>query len=683
VVDAAEIGDRAPRPDPRVNAVAMVAAAAAAAAAYVAALSTSVLPARGFAVVLLTAAPVLAAVALPVFWCRAAAEGDAALRWFATGLAAGLPAMVLQLVSFPSVAPGGGVLSTSGTGSAGLYLTFHLALALGALAGVLRLGARWQPVGVVGSVLLALLLAIDAVPVPRLLNADGSYTGVFIVAEVSTAVLTALCLVAWLSRQGRAARPLHSAVALALSLATYDLVLNAVSARRFDPVWWSSLSMRFATYAVLAAVALGTVLRQLSRWEAYSETELRRREEQLRASLGRTQELLTSASRTAHALQRALLPSELVTAPEVSLAARHRTADGADEVWTTWYDTMPLPSGGIALVVGEVEGRDVGAAPLVGLVRGAVRSYALEGHPPSVVLNQANALLCAAGAARTVSLAYVEVYPNDRIVTVAVGGPPTVTVLGPDGTAAAPLRPRPGPSLGSAPDTRWQERTVLLDRAALLVLSTGELDTPRWGLVPSPRTAGPAERHRPDEVADLAAAAVPPGQALAVVVARVSAGHRPAVSRRLPVHRTSAGVARVWVSDLFAEWRRSGSLADTEATRDLADTAQLLLTELVSNAVRHSDVSIGLHVALDQERLRIEVSDSSHRMPVLRRAGGEDTAGRGLFLVETLSSGWGVELHDEGKTVWCELGLQGPAASAELDEEALLAAFGDPEDVGA
>jgi anti-sigma regulatory factor (Ser/Thr protein kinase) len=460
-------------------------------------------------------------------------------------------------------------------------------------------------------------------------------------------------------------------------------VPQRVSARRFDPVWWSSLAMRVATYGVLAAAAIAVVLRQLSSQERYAEQELTRREHQLSDSLTTTQELLAEVVRNTEALQRALLPSEIVAPPGVEVAARQRTS-GEDAVWNTWYDTVPLAWGGVALVVGLVDGQDVTAAPVVGLARGALRSYALEGHPPGVVLERANAFLLSAGAARSVTVAYAEIYPDDRLATIAVAGAPSVVVTEPDGRQT-PLTARRGPQLGLADAGRWGETTILLPESAALVLSTEAVGAAPDG-ARQPTDRGPVVVDTaPHVLADEVVALVPAGTPLAVVVARPGAAHHASVHRTLPVHRLSAGVARSWVADLFRVWQESGTLPASAATAEHGDTAALLITELVSNAVRHGDLSVEVRVVLTGQRLRVSVFDSSHRMPVLRRAGAADTAGRGLFLVESMAGAWGVDVRDEGgKDVWFELDLaSAPLAEAdlngELDEDALLAAFADDE----
>ena len=109
---------------------------------------------------------------------------------------------------------------------------------------------------------------------------------------------------------------------------------------------------------------------------------------------------------------------------------------------------------------------------------------------------------------------------------------------------------------------------------------------------------------------------------------------------------TSAAAARGFVTATLRDW-------GLEATTDVA---VLLADELVTNAILHAKSEIGVTVALQPNPLRVDVSDASHALPVLRE---EDErlreSGRGLHLVETLAAAWGVIPHAVGKTVWFEL----------------------------
>lgn len=98
------------------------------------------------------------------------------------------------------------------------------------------------------------------------------------------------------------------------------------------------------------------------------------------------------------------------------------------------------------------------------------------------------------------------------------------------------------------------------------------------------------------------------------------------------------------------ELRRRGVVSDEAVFR-----AQLLATELVTNAVRHAGSSVELTVALGEDHLRIQARDKSTATPAPPRPDTE-TRHRGLLLVEDLSERWGVEVEDHtGKVVWCDV----------------------------
>ncbi|MET8622998.1 ATP-binding protein [Kitasatospora sp. NPDC004669] len=122
-------------------------------------------------------------------------------------------------------------------------------------------------------------------------------------------------------------------------------------------------------------------------------------------------------------------------------------------------------------------------------------------------------------------------------------------------------------------------------------------------------------------------------------------------------HRRSAGVARNYLRDFLDQVPGGGALAET---------GELVLSELVTNAVQHARVSPGREIAVRFEivctHLRIEVHDASGEKPVIRRSAGVDElSGRGLFLVEALSVDWGCtpRLGGIGKIVWALVGPGG------------------------
>ncbi|MFF5307625.1 ATP-binding protein [Streptomyces sp. NPDC013161] len=101
--------------------------------------------------------------------------------------------------------------------------------------------------------------------------------------------------------------------------------------------------------------------------------------------------------------------------------------------------------------------------------------------------------------------------------------------------------------------------------------------------------------------------------------------------------------ARVIVRARLRYWGRPG----------LVEPAELLVTELVTNAFKHGLGDVGLRMYLTDTHLLIEVRDGSHQLPVLRKAAPDDENGRGLFLVRAISDAWGVST--DGTTTWCSL----------------------------
>lgn len=356
-------------------------------------------------------------------------------------------------------------------------------------------------------------------------------------------------------------------------------------------------------------------------------------------------------------LQRALLPSRLPDVEGLPLTARYVPAAEPGRLGGDFYDVVPLDGGAAALVVGDVAGADVTATALMGQLRSAVRAYALEGHPPTVVVNRANDFHLGLGSGRLATLAYAMVHPSDRIVTVVRAGhvPPLLTSPGADPCFLDSVG---GPPLGVRTGEVWRESTTQLPAGSTLVLYTdglvrddGSLDDGMGELLAAVADGDPTAP--PEDMAQLLARLLPerPSDDTVLLVGHLSAEQLDRVTelrRPLPPTPESATVARWLVTDLLRD----------VLGRDQLDTAALLTTELVSNAIRHTRDELVLTVRLENGRLRVGVSDSSHRRPQLVRVGERDTSGRGLHLVEALADEWGVSPDERGlgKTVWFELG---------------------------
>lgn len=144
----------------------------------------------------------------------------------------------------------------------------------------------------------------------------------------------------------------------------------------------------------------------------------------------------------------------------------------------------------------------------------------------------------------------------------------------------------------------------------------------------------------------------------------------------LPGAPSSVPTARRFVERILASWGRP----------EASWTAALLVSELSANCTLHARTDFTVRIELQEEQVRLQVTDGSLRPPAVRDYGTSATTGRGLRLVAELAQDWGVDLHDDGKTVWVLLSRSqtapGDADEEDLDVDAILAAFGedDPDD---
>jgi serine phosphatase RsbU (regulator of sigma subunit)/anti-sigma regulatory factor (Ser/Thr protein kinase) len=365
--------------------------------------------------------------------------------------------------------------------------------------------------------------------------------------------------------------------------------------------------------------------------------------------------------RVAEALQRRLLPHSVPAVPGMTAAARYVAASDEMAVGGDWYDVVPLPSGSVLAVIGDVEGHSLDAAALMGRMRSAMLAYALDGHTPGGVLERLNRYVLAVEPDHLVTCCCLELSPDERIATIAVAGHPPPLLQTTDGRALY-VDVDPGPPLGVLDDPGYAETSVVLEDVASLALYTDGLVERRGSSLTTGmeelrmRLEGlPPTSSLEDVVTGLLARAdsaeAGDDVALLVLSLDVSARMRPeGVGRRLPPEAASVAAARSFTTDILAEW----DLAH------LRDRAELLVSELVTNAVLYTASHVELRLSVEGRRFRVEVIDESGERPPSPRPLDLDRAsGRGLLLVDSLASAWGVEPLGVGKSVWFELAVSG------------------------
>ncbi|MGJ5854824.1 MULTISPECIES: SpoIIE family protein phosphatase [Streptomyces] len=402
-------------------------------------------------------------------------------------------------------------------------------------------------------------------------------------------------------------------------------------------------------------------------------------------------------------LQRSLLPPGDPEASGLDIACRYLPGNAATEVGGDWFDVIELPGHRTALVVGDVMGRGLRAAVAMGELRTAVRTLALLDLEPAEVLSALDEIARGLGtpgggqsASRTsasrprdkdLSEVYLAtcvyaVYDSvTRRCTFANAGhlPP---VLVEPGESALMLDVPPGMPLGVGGEP-FEEVEVELPEGALLALYTDGLVESRdhpldEGLQAfvgaltdpaQPPTAlrGDAPRSLED-VCDHVLNTLDTHHGeddIALLMARVQGLPEDSVGDwTLPREPRSVGRAREHARGRLQAW-------DLEP---LIDTAELLVSELVTNALRYGEGEIRLRLLLDRT-LVCEVWDAGLVQPRRRRARDTDEGGRGLQLVGLLSAAWGSRRTPRGKTVWFELPLPGGEHGLTDPAEALLSLF--------
>ncbi|MEU6256637.1 SpoIIE family protein phosphatase [Streptomyces sp. NPDC047043] len=400
-----------------------------------------------------------------------------------------------------------------------------------------------------------------------------------------------------------------------------------------------------------------------------------------RAGAAETERALTDG------LQRSMLPTLGPQIPGMSVAARYVPTGGGLQVGGDWYDMIPLPNGRIALVIGDVQGHDVRAAGLMGQLRIALRAYASEGHRPDAVLSRASRFLHgmtdgaldeeALSDLRFATCLYVEADPATGTLDIARAGHPDPAIRMADGTVLA--RPTAGGlPLGIDPDADYPTTRITLEPGETMLICTdglietgghdlesgwqrlrtileehkGDLEELADALVQgvhgpsSHHTTGPLADRREDDIAVL-------------LLCRPGEGCGETLFVPQPVRRTMLSVAQAEPERVAVARQQLRELLHDWGSQDQIDSAVLLLSEMLTNVLVHTDADALLLAEVRGEtgerRMRVEVTDTSDDLPHKRRPGELASSGRGLVLIELLADAWGVAPQGEGKSIWFEL----------------------------
>ncbi|MEU0372947.1 SpoIIE family protein phosphatase [Streptomyces sp. NPDC006283] len=379
--------------------------------------------------------------------------------------------------------------------------------------------------------------------------------------------------------------------------------------------------------------------------------------------------LVGSALRRAHALdaghelarmlQRSLLPRKLPVLPGGIAVARYLPATVGLEVGGDWYDVIPLADGHVALVIGDVQGHSAGAATIMGQMRTAVRAYAVEGHPPDVVVSRANRLLVGMETDLFATCLYADLDMEEGIARFVRAGHLPPVLRHPDGTTEE-LVVDGGPPLGVLAEAEFTMTEAGLIPGTLVTMVTdGLVESAHLPLEDGMRRVrevmGAADLSDIGRVADeLLGSANGRDDDVAVLLLRYDGTRFRPVRTHWTVWRLPNAVLHA--RRFAARTLRSWGLAEEK------DMALLVVSELVTNAIAHTQGEVRLDLTLSADRLRIAVNDASPRSPVKPASvDWEATGGRGLLIVEATTAAWGSVPLGGGKQVWAEMIVSGDA----------------------
>ncbi|WP_034089181.1 ATP-binding SpoIIE family protein phosphatase [Streptacidiphilus albus] len=363
-------------------------------------------------------------------------------------------------------------------------------------------------------------------------------------------------------------------------------------------------------------------------------------------------------------LQRSLLPQKLEQPDDLRVAVTYQPGGPDAAVGGDWYDVITLGGGRTALVIGDVMGRGMRAAAVMGQLRTAVRAYARLDLPPHEILQLLDVLAAEIDPTLIATCLYAVYDPSEQLLTYSSAGHLPLMIREPDGSVTRPDDPC-GPPLGTGGWLHTSANVALVTGATGVLYTDGlverrgqDIDEGLDGLA---GTFAGATGH-PEVICArlLRAMGVTPDHDDDVAALVFQLPERDADSAELFRSASldllggaeAVSSARAFTSGVLASWRLG---------EELLDLGVLAVSELVSNSFTHGHPPMRLRLRRTDRRLTVEVTDADDHLPRRRRAEPVDESGRGIAIIATIASSWGTRrTPDGGKAVWCDFLLPTP-----------------------
>ena len=375
------------------------------------------------------------------------------------------------------------------------------------------------------------------------------------------------------------------------------------------------------------------------------------------AAAALAQETARHEHRIAEDLQRSLVPAGSVTSDHLQVSTYYQPGEQGTQVGGDWFDVIELGAGRTALVIGDVMGRGLRAAAVMGQLRSAVRAYARLDLPPADVLEYMDGMVRDLDGGQIVTCVFAVYDPADQMLVYTNAGHLPPVVCSP-GEPAHRLTEALGPPLGVGSGRLSEERVHLANGATVVLYTDGlveQYDNDLDSGIDAIAAHLDALQRPVDELTATLVDDLRPNGAdddVAVLVARVPEVSRQWASAAFEIKAEGDAVATV-------RRRTEETLRSWEVPDATVDDVVLLASELATNAIIHGRPPIQLRLRRTTSDVLLEVIDSANFLPRKLRPTPDDEHGRGLQIVAILAERWGVRATDNGKSIWCITSIRG------------------------